>query len=253
MVPLKSFATVSHITGPNNVAHYNIYDSIPIQGNAGPGYSSGAAIAAMEKICDEVLPDGIGYSWSGLTYQEIKAGNLAPFVFGLALIAVFLFLAAQYESWTLPILILMAVPPGILGALGFLMIRGYPLDVYGQIGLVMLIGLAAKNSILLIEFAKEHREAGGGITESAIFAARMRLRPILMTALAFGIGVLPLVLATGAGAMSNKSIGTTVFGGILVATFMTLLLVPTLYVVVESMRHKFGFGQTATKPTQPGE
>ena len=253
MVPLESFATVSHITGPNNVAHYNIYDSIPIQGSAAPGYSSGNAITAMEKICDEVLPDGIGYSWSGLTYQEIKAGNLAPFVFGLALIAVFLFLAAQYESWTLPILILMAVPPGILGALGFLMIRGYPLDVYGQIGLVMLIGLAAKNSILLIEFAKEHREAGGGITESAIFAARMRLRPILMTALAFGIGVLPLVLATGAGAMSNKSIGTTVFGGILVATFMTLLLVPTLYVVVESMRHKFGFGQTATKPTQPGE
>ncbi|MDG1838783.1 MAG: multidrug efflux RND transporter permease subunit [Phycisphaerales bacterium] len=253
MVPLESFATVSHITGPNNVAHYNIYDSIPIQGSAALGYSSGTAITAMEKICDEVLPDGIGYSWSGLTYQEIKAGNLAPFVFGLALIAVFLFLAAQYESWTLPILILMAVPPGILGALGFLMIRGYPLDVYGQIGLVMLIGLAAKNSILLVEFAKEHRESGGGIVDSAVYAARMRLRPILMTALAFGIGVLPLVLATGAGAMSNRSIGTTVFGGILVATFVTLLLVPTLYVVVESMRHKFGFGQTGIDPSRPSE
>ena len=174
-------------------------------------------------------------------------------MFGLALIAVFLFLAAQYESWTLPILILMAVPPGILGALGFLMIRGYPLDVYGQIGLVMLIGLAAKNSILLVEFAKEHRESGGGIVDSAVYAARMRLRPILMTALAFGIGVLPLVLATGAGAMSNRSIGTTVFGGILVATFVTLLLVPTLYVVVESMRHKFGFGQTGIDPSRPSE
>ena len=242
MVPLGSFASVSRITGANNIPHYNIYDAIPINGSAAEGYSSGAAIKVMEAICDKVLPDGIGYSWSGLTYQEIKAGNLAPFVFALALIAVFLFLSAQYESWTLPILILMAVPPGILGALGFLMIRGYPLDVYGQIGLVMLIGLAAKNSILLVEFAKEHREAGGGIVESAVAGATLRLRPILMTALAFGIGVLPLVLASGAGAMSNKSIGTTVFGGILVATFVTLLLVPTLYVVVESMRHKFGFG-----------
>jgi HAE1 family hydrophobic/amphiphilic exporter-1 len=164
------------------------------------------------------------------------------------LIAVFLFLAAQYESWSLPILILMAVPPGILGALGFLMIRGYPLDVYGQIGLVMLIGLAAKNSILLVEFAKDHREKGAGIVEAAVIAATLRLRPILMTALAFGIGVLPLVLANGAGSMCNRSIGTTVFGGILVATFVTLLLVPTLYVVVESIRHKFGFGKTVSDP-----
>jgi HAE1 family hydrophobic/amphiphilic exporter-1 len=248
MVPLESFATISRITGANNVSHYNIYDSIPINGSAAPGYSSGTAIKVMEAICDKVLPDGVGYAWSGLTYQEIKAGNLAPLVFGLALIAVFLFLAAQYESWTLPILILMAVPPGILGALAFLMARGFALDVYGQIGLVMLIGLAAKNSILLVEFAKEHREAGGGIIESAITGATLRLRPILMTALAFGIGVLPLVLASGAGAKSNQSIGTTVFGGIAVATVVTLLLVPTLYVVVESMRHKFGFGQTAPEP-----
>ncbi len=247
MVPLGSFATVSRITGANNIPHYNIYNAIPINGGAAPGYSSGTAITVMERILEKALPDGIGYEWSGLTYQEIKAGNLAPYVFALALVAVFLFLAAQYESWTLPILILMAVPPGILGALGFLMIRGYPLDVYGQIGLVMLIGLAAKNSILLVEFAKQHRDAGGGIVDSAITAATLRLRPILMTALAFGIGVLPLVTATGAGAMSNRSIGTTVFGGILVATFVTLLLVPTLYVVVESIRNKCGFG----RPTRP--
>jgi HAE1 family hydrophobic/amphiphilic exporter-1 len=249
MVPLESFATISRITGANNVPHYNIYDSIPINGSAAPGLGSGVAITVMEKILDKVLPDGIGYEWSGLTYQEIKAGNLAPYVFALALVAVFLFLAAQYESWSLPILILMAVPPGILGALGFLMIRGYPLDVYGQIGLVMLIGLAAKNSILLVEFAKDHRESGAGIVEAAVTAATLRLRPILMTALAFGIGVLPLVLATGAGAMSNRSIGTTVFGGILVATFVTLLIVPTLYVVVESLRARCGFGQSS----RPGE
>ncbi len=251
MVPLGSFATVSRITGANNIPHYNIYDSIPINGSAAEGYSSGTAITVMERILEKTLPDGIGYEWSGLTYQEIKAGNLAPYVFALALIAVFLFLAAQYESWSLPILILMAVPPGILGALGFLMIRGYALDVYGQIGLVMLIGLAAKNSILLVEFAKQHREAGGGIVESAVTAATLRLRPILMTALAFGIGVLPLVMAQGAGGMSNRSIGTTVFGGILVATFVTLLIVPTLYVVVESLRHRFGFGRTAPEPGDP--
>jgi HAE1 family hydrophobic/amphiphilic exporter-1 len=248
MVPLESFASVSRITGANNVPHYNIYDSIPINGGAAPGYSSGTAVTVMERLLEKGLPDGIGYEWSGLTYQEIKAGNLAPYVFALALIAVFLFLAAQYESWSLPILILVAVPPGILGALGFLMLRGYPLDVYGQIGLVMLIGLAAKNSILLVEFAKDARENGAEIIEAAVTAARLRLRPILMTALAFGIGVLPLVLANGAGAMSNRSIGTTVFGGILVATFVTLLLVPTLYVVVESIRHAFGFGKTAAEP-----
>jgi hydrophobe/amphiphile efflux-1 (HAE1) family protein len=243
MVPLASFASIDRVTGANNIPHYNIYDSIPINGGPAPGYSSGTAVTVMEAVCDRVLPEGIGYEWSGLTYQEIEAGNLAPFVFGLALIAVFLFLSAQYESWTLPLLILMAVPPGILGAIGFLMLRGMPLDVYGQIGLVMLIGLAAKNSILLIEFAKQHRDAGGSAIESAVFAAQMRLRPILMTALAFGIGVLPLVIATGAGAMSRQSIGTTVFGGILVATFVTLLIVPTLYVIVETLRNKLGFGR----------
>lgn len=246
MVPLSSFATIELQTGPNNVPHYNIYDSIPINGSPGAGYSSGVSIKAMEAILKKILPPGIGYEWSGLTYQEIKAGNLAPFVFALALIVVFLFLSAQYESWTLPILILMAVPPGILGAIGFLMLRGLPLDVYGQIGLVMLIGLAAKNSILLVEFAKQHRDAGGGVVESAITAAKLRLRPILMTALSFGIGVLPLVLASGAGAQSNQSIGTTVFGGILVATFVTLLIVPTLYVVVERTRNRLGFGLPST-------
>ena len=239
----SAFVQVEPINGIDNLPHYNIYDSISLNGTPGAGYSSGTAIIAMEKIADKVLPAGIGTSWTGMTYQQIKAGNLAPLVFALALIAVFLFLAAQYESWMLPVLILLAVPPAVLGALVFLLMRAMPLDVYGQIGLVMLIGLAAKNSILIVEFAKQKREAGGEIIESAVEAARLRLRPILMTAVSFAAGVIPLVVATGAGAVSRQSLGTVVFGGIVIATVMTLLMVPVFYVVIERMRHRFGFGK----------
>ena len=243
MIPLSAFVKIEPINGIDNLPHYNIYDSISLNGTPGAGYSSGTAIIAMEKIADKVLPAGIGTSWTGMTYQQIKAGNLAPLVFALALIAVFLFLAAQYESWMLPVLILLAVPPAVLGALVFLLMRAMPLDVYGQIGLVMLIGLAAKNSILIVEFAKQKREAGGEIIESAVEAARLRLRPILMTAVSFAAGVIPLVVATGAGAVSRQSLGTVVFGGIVIATVMTLLMVPVFYVVIERMRHHFGFGK----------
>ena len=241
MIPLSAFVQVEPITGVDNLAHYNIYNAVAINGGPAPGYSSGVAIKAMEKLADHVLPPGMNTEWTGMTYQQLKAGNLAPIIFTLALIAVFLFLAAQYESWTLPVLILMAVPPAVLGALLFLLFRSMPLDVYGQIGLVMLIGLAAKNSILIVEFAKQERDAGGEIVESAVKASILRLRPILMTAVSFAVGVLPLVIATGAGAVSRQSLGTVVFGGMVVATVLTLGLVPVFYVVLERMRTHFGF------------
>ncbi len=241
MIPLAAFLEVESISGVDNLPHYNIYNSVSLNGTPGSGYSSGIAIMAMEKISEKILPEGMTTEWTGLTYQQLKAGNLAPLVFTLALIAVFLFLAAQYESWTLPVLILLAVPPAVLGALVFLLFRFMPLDVYGQIGLVMLIGLAAKNSILIVEFAKQEREAGAEIIEAAVNAAVLRLRPILMTAVSFAVGVLPLVIATGAGAVSRQSLGTVVFGGMVIATVLTLVMVPVFYVLLETMRTKMGF------------
>ncbi|MBL9140316.1 MAG: multidrug efflux RND transporter permease subunit [Phycisphaerae bacterium] len=238
MVPFAAFSSLRQTTGPDNLPHYNVMDSIPINGNSAPGYSSGQSVQAMEALCKEVLPQGITYEWTGIIYQQMKAGNVAPFVFGLAIIAVFLFLSAVYESWTLPLLVIITVPLAALGALATLRLAGRPLDVYAQIGLVMLIGLAAKNAILIIEFAKEAREKGATAIEAARTAARLRLRPILMTALSFILGVIPLALATGAGANSRVSIGLTVIGGLSVATFFTLIIVPVFYVVLENIREK---------------
>jgi hydrophobe/amphiphile efflux-1 (HAE1) family protein len=249
MIPLSAIAQGRTISGPSNIPHYNLYPSSAINGNAAPGYSSGQAIAAMEEIADDVLPEGMGYEWTGITYQQLKAGNLAPVIFGLALVAVFLFLAAQYESWTIPFVIILAVPLALLGAAGALAVRALDLDVYAQIGLVMLIGLAAKNAILIVEFACRIRGEGKSIVEAATEAARLRLRPILMTAFAFILGVLPLVLATGAGASSRHSLGTTVFGGMLVSTILSLLTVPVFYVVVETLREKL----LSHKPAEASE
>ena len=246
MVPISTLANTRAITGPQLVTHYNIYPAVSINGDAAPGYSSGQAIAAMERVADQILsPAGYGYEWTGVTYQQLKAGNLAPLVFGLAFVAVFLFLAAQYESWAMPFMVMLAVPMAILGASGALSIRGLANDVYAQIGLVMLIGLAAKNAILIVEFAKRRREEGAEIIEAAMDAARLRLRPILMTAFAFILGVVPLVIATGAGANSRHSLGTTVFGGMIVSTVLSLLVVPVLYIVIE----KFREGSPRKKPT----
>ncbi len=238
MVPFSAFSTLRYTTGPDNLPHYNVMNSIPINGNAAPGYSSGEAVAAMDALAREVLPQGVTFDWTGIIYQQLKAGNVAPLVFGLAVIAVFLFLAAVYESWTLPLLVVITVPLAVLGALGMLKLVGRPLDVYAQIGLVMLIGLAAKNAILIIEFAKEAREKGATAIEAARTAARLRLRPILMTALSFILGVVPLALATGAGANSRQSIGLTVIGGLSVATLFTLVIVPVFYVLLEGIRER---------------
>jgi len=236
MVPLSTLGKLKPIVGPETVPHYNNYQSALINGGPAPGYSTGQAIAAMERAAAKALPRDFGYEWTGITYQELKAGSIAIVVFALATIFVFLILAAQYESWSMPFMVILAVPLALFGALLAVWIRGMQIDVYSQIGFVMLIGLSAKNAILIVEFAKRRREEGLSIVEAAMEAARLRLRPILMTAFAFILGVVPLMLATGAGAASRQSIGTTVFGGMLAATLLTLLFVPVFYATIERMR-----------------
>jgi len=238
MVPLSALVKVKPVRGVQTITHYNVYRSVTINGGAAPGYSSGQAIKNMETVAEKVLPDGYGYEWTGTALQEIKSGGMAPYIFGLAIVFVFLFLAAQYESWAMPMMIILGVPLALLGALLAQHIRGIANDVYCQIGLVMLIGLASKNAILIVEFAKQLREQGMSIVDAAIHASRERLRPILMTALAFILGVVPLVIASGAGAASRHSLGTAVFGGMIASTFLSLVLVPVLYVVIESLRER---------------
>jgi HAE1 family hydrophobic/amphiphilic exporter-1 len=236
MVPLSTLGSLKPIVGPETVPHYNNYASALINGGAAPGYSSGQAVAAMERAAAEALPKDFGYEWTGVTFQELKAGSIATIVFALAIVFVFVILAAQYESWSMPFMVLSSAPLALFGALAALWLRGMQIDVYSQIGFVMLIGLAAKNSILIVEFAKRRREEGLGVVEAAMEAGRLRLRPILMTAFAFILGVLPLMFATGAGAASRQSIGTTVFGGMVAATALTLIFVPVFYALIERLR-----------------
>ncbi|MBK1870278.1 efflux RND transporter permease subunit [Aestuariivirga sp. YIM B02566] len=238
MVPLSTLGALKPIVGPETVTHYNNYGSALINGNAAPGFSSGQAIEAMQRAAATSLPKDFGFEWTGITYQELKAGSVAIIVFALALVFCFLILAAQYESWSMPFMVLLSVPTAIFGALLAIWLRGMQMDVYSQIGFVMLIGLAAKNAILIVEFAKHLRESGLGIVEAAMEAGRLRLRPILMTAFAFILGVVPLMLASGAGAASRQSLGTAVFGGMLAATVLTLIFVPVFYAVIEEWRER---------------
>ena len=235
MIYLNAFVTLRPVVGPYNIQHYDMYGAAAINGSAAPGYSSGQAVQAMEELAASALPDGFGYQWTDMVYQQRQAGNLAPLIFALSLVVVFLVLTALYESWTMPVVILLAIPLGLLGAVGALMLRGLDLDVYGQIGLVMLIGLVAKNSILIVEFARGRRRQGESVLEAAMTAARIRLRPILMTALAFVIGLMPLMFDTGAGASARRSLGTVVVGGLALATVL-IIFVPIFYYVVERLR-----------------
>lgn len=233
-VPLSTFATTRWITGPQQTVRYNGYPAIRISGSAAPGYSSGAAMAEMERIAAQ-LPAGFGYEWTGQSREEKLAGSQAIILYGFAILAVFLCLAALYESWTIPLSVIMVVPLGVLGVLLATLIRSYSNDVYFQVGLITIIGLSAKNAILIIEFAKDLQAQGKGVIESALAAAHLRFRPIIMTSLAFGLGVLPLVLANGAGSASQRAIGTGVLGGMLTGTTLAVIFVPVFFVVVRTL------------------
>jgi HAE1 family hydrophobic/amphiphilic exporter-1 len=238
MIPLSNLVKLTPTTGAQTINHYNLFRTIEINGGAAPGFSSGQAIAAMENIAQRVLPASMGYEWSGITTEEQASGGQAPLIFVLGLVFVFLVLAAQYENYIDPLIIMLSVPLAILGALTAQSLRGLSNDVFCQVGLVMLIGLASKNAILIVEFANQLRDEGLPITKAAIQAAQERLRPILMTALSTLLGIFPLLIAVGAGAASRQSLGTAVFGGMLVATFLSLFVVPILYIVISKMRER---------------
>lgn len=231
LVPLSSFVDVQWVQGPTQVVRYNSYDTIRISGSAAPGYSSGQAMDEMQRIMAE-LPDGFGFEWTGLSYQEIQAGAQAPILMALAIMTVFLVLAALYESWAIPLSVMLVVPLGMLGAVGLITGLGMNNDVYFQVGMVTVIGLSAKNAILIVEFAKDLHAQGMGLYESAVEAARLRFRPILMTSFAFILGVVPLTLASGAGAASQKAVGFGVLGGMLAATPFAVIFVPVFFVTV---------------------
>jgi multidrug efflux pump len=235
MVPLSSVVSSAWHLAPPAIDHYNGYPAIQINGSAAPGHSSGEAMAAMEQIVKKDLPRGIGYEWSGQSFQEILSGQQAPILFALSLLVVFLALAALYESWSIPVAVMMVVPLGVLGALSFTWLRGLEDDVYFKVGLIAVIGLSAKNAILIIEFANTMRRQGMALLDATLEACRLRLRPILMTSIAFILGVTPLALSTGAGANSRHAIGTGVMGGMVGATVLGVLFVPVFFVVVRRL------------------
>jgi HAE1 family hydrophobic/amphiphilic exporter-1 len=239
MVPLDNLVALNETSGPQVIYHYNLFRSAEVDGSAAPGLSSGQGLAAMEKLFEKYKLQGMTFSWTGLALEEIESAGKAIIIFALGLLVVYLTLSAQYESFALPFIILLAVPMAILGALGLVAARGLVDDVYVQIGLVMLIGLSAKNSILIVEFAEQLREHGKSIIEAAIEAAELRLRPILMTSFAFILGVLPLYFATGAGALGRHSVGTAVVGGMLLSTVLNLAFIPVLYVLLKTFLESF--------------
>jgi len=243
MVPLDNLVRVTESSGPPVITHYNLFRAVEIDGSAGKGYSSGQGLKAMEELANHNMMPGMSFQWTGLTLDEIESSGKTLLIFGLGLLVVYLTLSAQYESFALPFIILLAVPMAVLGALTAVWTRGLVNDVYCQIGLVMLIGLSAKNAILIVEFAEQLRRKGRSIADAAIEAAELRLRPILMTSFAFILGIVPLVYATGAGALGRRSVGTTIVGGMLLSSVLNLFFIPTLYVIVSSLLKAMGAKQ----------
>nr|MDQ3329942.1 efflux RND transporter permease subunit [Planctomycetota bacterium] len=217
---------------------YNLYPTASVSGSAAPGSSSGEALELMESIAARSLPASIGYDWTGMSFQEKRVGNEAFFVFGFAVLLVFLVLAAQYESWILPLAVILVVPLGLLGAIAAVAIRGMDVNIFTQIGIVLIIALASKNAILVVEFARDLRNGGQSILEAAVHAAQMRFRPIVMTSFAFILGVVSLVIAEGAGAAGQRALGAAVFGGMIAATVLAVFFVPVFYVIFQSIDEK---------------
>jgi multidrug efflux pump len=247
LVPLSSLVKVERILGPDSYARFNVYPAAKILGGPAPGYSSGQALAAIQQVADETLGSYYSIGWTGSAFQEqaTQGSGSTAFIFGL--IMVFLILAAQYERWTLPLAVVTAVQFAVFGAILAVWLRGIENDVYFQVGLLTLIGLAAKNAILIVEFAVICRKQGMGIFESALEASRLRFRPIIMTSLAFILGVVPLVISSGAGSASRHSIGTGVIGGMLAATFLAIFLIPMFYLLVESLAAKLSKGRKSAE------
>ncbi|MDJ0611579.1 MAG: multidrug efflux RND transporter permease subunit [Kiloniellales bacterium] len=253
MVPIGTLVDVDFVTGPQTILRYNLYPAASITGAAAPGFSSGQALQLMENMATAKLPPSMGFEWTGVSFQEKQVGNEAIIIFALAILLVFLVLAAQYESWTSPAAVILVVPLAVLGTLAALIAREFDNNVYTQIGIVLLIGLASKNAILIVEFARAEREKGLGIVEAAVEAAKLRFRPILMTAISSIAGFMPLVVATGAGAASRQAVGTAVIGGMIAATIMSLLFTPVFYRVMQGLGERIGRRPEQAAAKEPAE
>ena len=234
-MPLGTLLDVETRVGPLALTRYNLYPTATISGVTKQGFSSGEGLNAMEEAANQVLPPSMGFEWTSIAFQEKRVTGEAVLVYGLAVLLVYLVLAAQYESWLLPLAVILVVPLGLLGVVLGVMIRGLDNNIYTQIGVVLIIALSSKNAILIVEFARELRLGGLSIREAAIKAARMRFRPIIMTSIAFILGVVPLVTATGAAAASRQALGTAVFGGMITSTFLAIFFVPAFYVAVQGL------------------
>jgi multidrug efflux pump len=251
MVPLTALVKTEYVTGPDLVPHFNGFPAAQVIGGAAPGYSSGTALKTMEEVASQVLPQGYGYAWSGMAYQEKQSGGTSANAFIFGLIIVFLLLAAQFESWIMPGSVMTAVPFGILGALLFNWMRGLDNDVYFQIGLLVLIGLGAKNAVLRVAFAAELRQQGLSVMDATVQSGEERFRPIIMTSLAFILGVLPLAIATGAGANARHSIGTGIMGGMIGEATLAMLYVPLFFYIFDTLAERSKKKQPEPTPAEP--